>query len=301
VNIDEIFSAYTAKVADVEHYRRTTEDAADRELAGLLKLKAHVEASDPEWPNIAQHNFSFKDAANGEYVHYAFHELTADQAIQRLLRHTNRQHQWFLAELYELFEEFLKKAYACMGHHRPDLWPLRDFGGVLWGDVSSKSFPWFLDQVRQKKEFPQSVLKHFRNVLPSLRQVEARNTHLYVAALLVGSMRHRIVHARGLVQDRAQFLEDVLKAGGASQSGELRGFLESRLLLDDEKTIYLLKVPADNGPPLLKLSYDTFRRLADNLLAYAHQITLALGAQGAPSAALADGGGNPPLVERSPV
>ncbi|MDD2918352.1 hypothetical protein [Rhodoferax sp.] len=48
-------------------------------------------------------NMSFKDASAGRVVFYGFRNVTIDQAIHDLARHTNRQHQWFLAESYELW------------------------------------------------------------------------------------------------------------------------------------------------------------------------------------------------------
>ena len=107
----------------------------------------------------------------GRAIFYGFRDVTVDEAIDNLVRHTNRQHQWFLAEAYELFEEFLNRAYAYMGITSPACWPLRDFGSVQWNEAQAKDFQWYLKQSQTKKDAPLSMLRQFRKEFPRMARI----------------------------------------------------------------------------------------------------------------------------------
>lgn len=241
-------------IADIEVYRHSVESAADREYGHLLQQKENVVNSGLNG-TIALHNMFFQDATSGQPVFYGFRDIAIDQAILNLVRHTNRQHQWFLAEAYELFEEFVKHAYAFMGMNDPTRWPLRDFGGIQWDEVQSKDYQWFLEQARAKRDAPLSMLRQFRKVLPRMASVEPNNRYncdLQVAVTLVGQMRHQIVHAKGIVSDKMAFAEEMIRKLGYSGAGmapHLK-FIEQTLLVNSEDgAICLLNIPAPDSPP----------------------------------------------------
>ncbi len=271
-------------IADIEVYRKSVESSADREYSHLLQQKENAANSGLNGA-IALHSMFFQDATSGQPVFYGFRDIAIDQAILNLVRHTNRQHQWFLAEAYELFEEFVKHAYAFMGMNDPTRWPLRDFGGIQWDEVQCKNYQWFLAQARAKKEAPLSMLRQFRKVLPRMASVEPNNRYdcdLQVAVTLVGQMRHRIVHAKGIVSDRKAFAEEVLKKLGYSGAGMAPhlDFIEKTLLVNTEDgAIYLLNIPAQDSTPPFRFHYDVLNKLIRFLLIYAHQVYLSLGGQ----------------------
>lgn len=284
MTILEILRNFTAAIADIEVYRNSVESAADREYCHLMQQKEIV-ANNGLIGTIALHSMSFQDATSGRPIFYGFRNIAVDQAILNLVRHTNRQHQWFLAEAYELFEEFVKHAYAFMGMNDPTRWPLRDFGDIQLDEVQSKDYQWFLEQARAKRDAPLSMLRQFRKVLPRMASVEPDNRYncdLRVAVTLVGQMRHQIVHAKGVILDKKAFAEKMIRKLGYSGAGMAPHleFIEQTLLVSSEDgAIYLMNVPAPDSTPPFRFHYDILNELVRYLLIYAHQVYLSLGGQ----------------------
>jgi len=113
MDILEVFLRFTRGIADMALYRSATQSAADREYAHLVEQQKRM----TEWGRAdkfkSSHNMFFQDCTSGSPVFYGFRKQTIEDAIESLVRHTNRQNQWFLAEAYELFEE----CKACLRVH----------------------------------------------------------------------------------------------------------------------------------------------------------------------------------------
>lgn len=282
MTILEIFRNFTMAIADIEVYRKSVVSAADREYSHLLLHKNNASGRSSS-RIINSQNMFFKDATSGQRIFYGFRDIDIDQAIHNLVRHTNRQHQLFLAEAYELFEEFLKHAYAFMGMNDPKRWELCDFGDIPQDEVKSKNYQWFLEKARKKKKAPLSMLRQFRKVLPRMKSVEPSNQYncdLQVAVTLVGQMRHQIVHAQGIISDRKKFAEKMIKSLGYSGAGMAShlDFIEKTLLLNSgDGAIYLLNIPAPDSSLPFRFHYDVLDVFIKFLLTYAHQVYLSLG------------------------
>lgn len=284
MTIQEIFRNFTTAIADIEVYRESVKSATNKEYSHLLRQKDNADSSGLIGAT-AFHNMFFLDATSGKPVFYGFRDITIDQAILNLIRHVNRQHQWFLAEAYELFEEFIRHAYAFMGMNNPTQWPLRDFGSIQWNEAQSKDYQWFLEQARAKRDAPLSILRQFRKMLPRMASVELNNRckcDLQVAVTLIGHMRHQIVHAKGIIGNKKSFAEEVVRKLGYSGAGMAPHleFIEQTLLVSPEDgAIYLLNVSKPNSNPPLRFYYDILNNLLRHLLVYAHQVYLSLGGQ----------------------
>lgn len=282
MTIEEIFSSYTDRVAEVQQFRWLTEGAANEEYQALLKRAESARSSATEAQMVSIQAVRFRSASTGQKLLYGFHQLTIEDRLAALVRHTNRQHQWFLVEAYELFEEFLKRAYALMGATDPTRWTSKDLDKLSPENAAAMGFDWFLSRARAKADLPQSILRQFGLAYPQLKVVESRNrldVDLVVAANLLAQMRHHIVHTRGVVADRQKFVDKVLRKVGLCGAGleKPSEFINSQLLLDDDGVIYLLKVRDREAPEPLRVHYDVFDGLTNYLLAYAREISVALG------------------------
>lgn len=284
MTILEIFRNFTVAIANVDLSRSSAESAADREYRFLLDQKKTI-AEVGLRSTVNLQNMFFQDASSGRAVFYGFRNVTIDEAIHDLIRHTNRQHQWFLAEAYELFEEFVKRAYAFMGMQDPTLWPLRDFGAIQWNEIQSKDYQWYLEQARAKRDSPLAMLRQFRKVLPRMASVEVDNRQkcdLQVAVTLVGHMRHQIVHARGIISDMTSFAEDLVRKLGHSGKGmapHLEFVAEVLVVNKEDGEIHLLNLPASDSSGTPGFHYDIFNEMVRYLLVYAHQVYLSLGGE----------------------
>lgn len=283
VTILEIFRNFTTAIADMEVYRNSIKSAADTEYTRLQQQKQNIAGSGLNG-TIALHNMFFREATSGQPVFYGFRDIDIDQAILNLIRHTNRQHQWFLVEAYELFEEFVKYAYAFMGMTDPKRWRPRDYGVIPSEEVRTRDYQWFLEQTRAIRD-PLTILRQFKKVLPRMASVERDNQNncdLLVAVNLVGHMRHLIVHAKGIVRDKRAFAEKIVRELGYSGSGMASHleFIEQTLWVGSEdRVIHLLNVPAPDSIPPFRFQYDILNELIRYLLIYAHQVYLSLGGQ----------------------
>lgn len=281
MTILDIFRNFTMAIADIEVYRNSVESAADREYSHLLQQKEYI-AKSGLISTIALQNMFFQDATSGRPVFYGFCDIAVDQAILNLIRHTNRQHQWFLVEAYELFEEFIKHAYAFMGMTDITRWPLCDLGGIRLDEARNKDYQWFLKQARTKKD-SLSMPRQFRKVLPRMALIERNNRYncdLQVAVTLVGQMRHQIVHAKGIVLDKKGFAEKIVKKlgySGLSMTPHLEFIKQTLLVGSEDGVIHLLKVPTLDSTATFRFHYDIFNEIIRYLLVYAHQVFLSLG------------------------
>lgn len=282
MTLDEIFRKFATGIAEIELYRSSASGTIEREAEHLQEQKEIIRSGNHSEIFSIQQMF-FQDVTSGQPVFYGLRKMSIDRAIDSLQGFENRQHQWFLAEAYELFEDFMSNAYAYMGLHHPKLWPLRDFGSIQWDDARSMNFDWYLSQARQKKDAPLGAMRQFRKVLPRMASVEPDNRlggDLQVLVMLVAQMRHQIVHARGIIKDKARFLTDLLKKLGYTGAGAdpHLAYLDEWLLINQEDgAIWLLDVIDSQPSPLVSIYTDNFTKIIRSLLVYAHQIYISLG------------------------
>lgn len=279
MKISDAFDAYTADVASVHSYRAAIQKAADREFVHLKEQETRGQHANQI---VSMQNLCFRTADTGSNHFYAFKDITIQAQIDALVRRTNRQYQWLLAEAYELFEDFLENAYACAALENKNLWPLRDFGVLTFDELASVTFDKLLEQAKSKKGKPQSLLLPLREKLQRIRDLETRNclnANLWFKINFIEKLRHHIVHTRGAVADKKQFAKDLLSKMGLYNCGkpekEYLALIDAYVQPDgdgDAHVVRLLNVPLPaEGPFAVHL--DLFNDLSDGLLAYAHLLT----------------------------
>ena len=283
MQIQDIFNNFTSAVGDVQYFKSLTVLVAKAELQRLHEWKSAAEADSSMPVLLSMQNWRFREATTGQSLLYHFRDTNVKDRLAAVSKHTNRQLQWHLTECYELFEAFLKEAYAWSGHQDPSSWPLRDFGEETWGEVEGHGYPWFLTLAKIKRGAPTSILRYFSKLMPSVQAVEEDNklgVNLLVAVTFVASVRHKIVHAGGVVSDHGKFAAEVMKKLGMSGKGSDKHveFISQLLLLQEDGQIYLMKVPDDGSPKQLQVTYDIFDEYVRYLLSYAHHLSKHLAA-----------------------
>lgn len=278
----DIFRTFTNGIADIEYFRSTLNSAVEREAEHLQEQKEIIAQGGFTGVVHIQSMF-FQDVTSGKPVFYGFRKTNVSDAIKNIETHNNRQHQWLLAEAYELFEDYINLAYAYMGQRGPERWPLRDFGSIQWEEVNSKGFDWYFKQAQQKKDVPLGAMRQFRKVLPRMASVEPENRmgyDLQVAVMLIARMRHQIVHTKGVIKDKKIFLEDLITKLGYSGIGSgvhMKYLAEMLILRESDGAIWLLNVKEDRSTPSFTVYADNFTELVRVLIYYAHQIYISLG------------------------
>ncbi len=280
MEIAEIFARYTNAVSQIYLYQSAVKTNAKKELEQLVMYERSLEEI-PELKGVplSAHNMFFLSAENGKPYFFAYKESSLEDKKKAVVLHKNKQYQWLLAEVYELFEDFIEEAYALAGYKDKNFWNLTDYGNISISDIPSKNFEWYRARTEAKREKPQSILNHFRSKLPRISRTEKNNhfdVNLRLAITLVEQLRHIIVHNRGVVSNREEFIADVFKELGLSEKGKAarrdREFIESFFGHGEYAgTILLLEIPTNPGMPF-EVHIDIFESLSRYLLAYAHLV-----------------------------
>ena len=130
-----------------------------------------------------------------------------------------------------------------------------EFGNISLLELEKKNLDWFISQA--KKSTPQKILNRFRAKFPQLRRLETHNSlnvNLHLAILLIENLRHVVVHKKGIVSDRAKFIEKVLRESGLQNNGKpsarntqfIEAFFGSG---ENQNAIFLLEIPTDADLP----------------------------------------------------
>ncbi len=280
MELDEIFEAFSDRLAEIELLRRAGKDVAAREFKKYLELAQEAERH-PDLVLLysSVHAMHFYDAQTGEATVYGNRKLSAEDRVRLTGEKKNREYCWLLVEAYEEFEDYIERVYAFLGRRDTEAWPLGDFGNVRLSELESKDFGWYLEAVKRKhRQGPKEILKRLRNMYPDLEAAERKNqlgVNLRIALELIESLRHKIVHARGEVADLEEFTKGLLEHCGLWNNGkpnkDHRTFVQRyfRPRGDEVFIVTLLEVRAVPDEIPLEITYDVFGELIGYLLAYA--------------------------------
>ena len=252
MELEKIFEIYAEKMTQVYLYQRSMQSLAKKELEWLRKFnESHNETSTGSSIPFSLNNMSFRRAVDGELVFFGQSRMSTEEKIVSIHVHKNKQYQWLLVEAYEEFEDCLEKLWAYLGCKNLDSWPLQDYGNVHLNELSGKNFKWFEEKASKKQGKPGSIISTLRNKFPKIKEIENNNKleiNLYLAIKLIEEIRHVIVHKGGVVGNKEDFIEKVLKNCGLFNSGKpqkeyenfIKGFFGDG---DYENHIILLEIP----------------------------------------------------------
>lgn len=281
MKLSDLINKYEEIVTEIQLYQRAIKRNTTKELKELNDYAKFLEEK-PDLKDVSSSidNMYFHDVRNGEMQLFGQKICSVEDRTKNIILHKNRQYQWLLAEAYEAFEDYIKKAYAFAGYIDKDFWPLKDFGNISLTELYKKDFDWFLIQAESKRDAPQSILNQFRLKFPSIVEIEKNNAlkiNLKLTVILIEQLRHIIVHNRGTTFKKEKFIEIVLKKAGLFNNGkyvkENYDFIAS-FFGGNEYTnnIVLLEVPKTAPEFPFKIETCIFQTLSGNLLAYAHLI-----------------------------
>lgn len=281
MEIDTIYDEYTEKISQIQLYQRTVKENTGREHAAIIKnaQKFLEEHPDKEEFLSSIHNMHFCRADDGKIQIYGQKISDTKQRELNLILHKNKQYQWLLAEAYEEFEDFLEKVYAYVGCTDKALWPLKDFGNITLSELEGKDYNWFLEQSKNKKNVPKSILNFFSNNIQPIKSIEQSNAlkiNLKLAVTLIEKLRHIIVHNGGVVGNRELFIDRVLKDAGLFNNGnykqEYKEFIEQFFGSNSfQDNISLLEI-RHNQETVFNFHVNMFDMLSGYLLAYSYEL-----------------------------
>jgi hypothetical protein len=150
MEIAKIFARYTNAVSQIYLYQSAVKTNAKKELEQIVMYERSLEEI-PELKGVplSAHNMFFLSAENGKPYFFAYKESSLEDKKKAVVLHKNKQYQWLLAEVYELFEDFIKEADALAGYKDKNFWNLSD------------------TRTEEKRKKLQPILNHFRQASPN--------------------------------------------------------------------------------------------------------------------------------------
>ncbi len=273
----EIWKNFSDRMAEVELFHRAARESAQNELneiqvyATMLKDNSELK----ELPS-SLHNMTFYNARTGTVEVYHHKKHSIEDRLLHVLLHKNKQYQWLLAEAYEEFEDYLENVYAYCGIGDTALWPLQDYGTISLIELPQKDFSWFAEQAKKKKYIPHSILNKLRLWFPQLKSIEINNkfnVNLWLAITLIEKLRHIIVHRGGKVDNKNLFVENITKACGLFNNGNIAqehiGFISSFFGKDEYTNLILLLEMRIHPEVPIGIHICLFEKLTGYLMAYA--------------------------------
>lgn len=280
MTVEDVFNNYSDKIAQLHLYQCAMKELATAEIKKLNEYA--VSFSDkPEILELSSsyNNMYFYAARDGEAKLYAHKKSSVEDRIESVYLHKNKQYQWLLAEIYEVYEDFLEEIYAYIGSKDNSLWPLIDFGNVRLSDLKNKDFEYYLTQAKKKDDIPHSILNIIRQSFPDYYKLETDNKlnkNIRLLIVLVEKLRHIIVHCGGVVKDKKEFIELVIRKAGFFNDGKYKkeyyDFIEGFFGAEQySTTISLLEIRVMPELPILA-EVDRFEILSNILSASAYAI-----------------------------
>lgn len=143
------------------------------------------------------------------HTSYSFEDL-----VKTARQHHNKQYQWLLVEAYEAFEDYISEIHAYVGYKDHTFWYAKYFGDISIDELKNKDLKFFKDCVKRDNKKPESIYTHFRKKMPLIELFEknnSKNIDYKFKIMLISKLRHKIVHARGIISDIDEFTGDILK------------------------------------------------------------------------------------------
>lgn len=281
MEIATIYDEYTEKISQIQLYQRTVKENTEREHAAIIEDAQNFLKKYPDKEEFLSsiHNMYFYRANDGKIQSYGQKISDTKQRELNLILHKNKQYLWLLAEAYEEFEDFLEKVYAYVGYTDRALWLLKDFCSITLSELEGKDYNWFLEQSKNKKDVPKSILNFFSNNFQPIKSIEQSNAlkiNLRLAVILIEKLRHVIVHNGGIVGNRVSFIKQVLKDAGLFNNGnyrqEYKKFIEQFFGSNSfQNHISLLEIKR-NQYTVFDVHVNIFDMLSGYLLAYSYEL-----------------------------
>lgn len=281
MKLEEIFDEYILKSEQLIIAKRSMNEIAVNEIKRLnQKKEKEKKVTGNKNSTHSMDSFFIQDAKSGEITRYKNIRSTVDENIKQIMLQKNKQYQWILSESFEIFREYLIKAYAYLGYKDKNIWQLKDYGSIVLSELESKDYSFFLEQAKTKKDIPDSILNKFRSVFPEYKNLEACNKleiNLRFEINLIEHFRHIIVHCGGKTTEKEVLIEKIFRKSGLWNNGrydkEKYDFISSFFRLKESSDlIILLEIASNNNDGFPNKYYDILDDLIGSLTSVSYLI-----------------------------
>lgn len=274
MSLDQIRSEFHHQLKVTELTRRNIKEMFSKEV----KVFTEAANSNPlgKAKKYSTQAMQFTCLQSGEHIRYGVAQISYGDRLESIWQNKNRQYQWLMAEVYEFFVEFLKKLYSFAGLNDSSFWPMSDFGNISVKEIAGKNYSWFLERARDKRNVPDSILARMRIVIPAIQQIEIDNhigVNVRFIICLVEELRHVVVHQGGIVRNRQEFIDKVVKKSGINgieSQLKCKDFIELYLGTGKfDNHVFLLEMPASDEDAMCQfVFYDIYNSLINLIISY---------------------------------
>lgn len=273
----QIFNEFTDTIGHIVLYARAAKKLTSKELEELEKqTESYNKRKEvyPDWFSSFDKMY-YHCPKSGETKLYYNCEDSLQDRKNKVWLHRNKNYQWLLAEAYEAYEIFLRKIYAYVGSINPSHWPLSDFGDAKLNELENKGYEWYLQQANKKRnDFPNSVLKELRSLLPQIEVFEKSNKNeinLRVVLKTIEKFRHSIVHQGGKINDLNLLITKIKDECKVPKTSPEARTVETYVIrhtqqISEQTTIVLIERGVTGLPN--EFSYNRFETLIQYMVSY---------------------------------
>ncbi len=233
------------KLTEIKFLKNEIEENTKEKKRKLLeRIKLNLNSN-----FLSAKNFSCYSPYTNELRILGSKEETTETRMNTLNNYYNKQCLCLLVESYELFDKYLKKVYEEL---------------ILIDD----SF-------KIKKENSREILKKFRTKIPNFEKIEFDNKlgiNFRLMIVLYSKIRHLYVHDIGIVSDKDEFINKILKESNIISKKEHSKYVSKEI--DDffELNTLILKTIHFQGKDEFgidtEIHTDRFNELLGNLGSY---------------------------------
>jgi hypothetical protein len=284
MDIQQIYENFAKTITEIEFYHRTAFQTSQRELDTLYNpLKYRNEFFDTSHSDVSMHQMYFMHAETGDQCLFGDTAMTLDIRKKDVTLRLNKQYQWLLAEAYESLESLIKQVYAFCGHRDRNTWPLFDFGNILFSELHEKDFEWHYARIKEKKSAT-DILKQFRKIYPIFKALETDNAlsiNFHYQIILIGQLRHVIVHQGGNLNDTDPFIQKIFELAGiplkSDKSDKLRASINNLFRKNtNASSIYIVEPNIFTAYPFYALD-SHFSKLVSSIVAFGNLLSESVG------------------------
>jgi hypothetical protein len=210
--VNDLFKVTIKKLSKIKylntHITNETKKLLDDNNKAIKKYAEHGRKNQL----IGSDNFSIYSPYSGELEHYGRQVLTLEDECKVIENDFHKRRLSLIVDMYEILEEYVKTICKILGI------------------------------VKKGKT---SLLQIIKDKFPSIRMVEMKNRlPIGLIVYVIQKLRHCIVHEQGIIQNRNNFVNDILKNTDNQNNDNYRSNIEK--FIKENGEIITRKILSEN-------------------------------------------------------
>ena len=197
MRLEQFYNDFTDKIAACSYQKDLSLQIISSQKESIsTKYKKYLKENKADTP-IEINIDSIYLWENRQIMRFSERNVSVNFIWNSTIYYHNKLHQWLLATSFEAFEVYLKQIYP-----------------LLFAGKTPNSADKILKKIRETYANYKKVEQN--KVIPF---IESNTINNAFQLAMIEKMRHKIVHANGIVNNRKYFLEDILESIGLINNG----------------------------------------------------------------------------------